>query len=227
MTFRRFCALVLVPGVLAALGACGADPESKPSEIASPAAEGRAGPASNNVAAGGSLRPNGAPSDDRGLAGKVKDALLRDPETTARQITVQAVGGEITLSGFVDSAGEKMAAARVARAVTGVERVENNLAVGHTDDEVGDGALASRVKAALVQDNATSGRQVNVDVLQGVAQLSGYVDTPDERRRAAEVAAEVKGVRSVQNKLEVKSKEPSAPSGDRPNDKGEAKAKAP
>lgn len=226
MTLRRLCSFVLLPGALSAFSACGEDPESKPNESRPSTAEIRSGTEASTGSAGGSLRTNGAPSDP-GLAARVKDALLRDPETTAKQITVQAIGGEITLSGFVDSVGEKAAAARVARSVEKVERVENNLTVGHTDDEVGDGALASRVKAALLNDRATAGRKINVDALQGVVQLSGYVDSIDEKRRAGEIAAEVKGATNVQNKIEVTPKEaPADPSGAKAADKADAKARA-
>lgn len=152
------------------------------------------------------MQPNGAPSDDPALAATVKDALFKDPETTARQITVQVMNGTATLSGFVDSWIEKVAAGRVAHNCANVKAVNNNLSIGHTDDEMGDGPVAERVKAALFVDHGTVGKKINVAALQGVVQLSGYVSSAEERSRAGELAASIHGVTDVQNKLEVQAR---------------------
>ncbi len=74
--------------------------------------------------------------DPRALEVRVKDALFMAPETTAQRITVESREGEVTLSGVVGSAAEKMAAARVARAVDGVVALDNNLSI--RDDAAAD-----------------------------------------------------------------------------------------
>ena len=60
--------------------------------------------------------------------GRVENsALRRDPRTAATSITVECDGGVATLAGMVGSEKEAAAAARVAAAVSGIARVDNQL----------------------------------------------------------------------------------------------------
>ncbi len=67
--------------------------------------------------------------DDSILTAKVKAALIQSPDTKAHQINVETRAGVVQLSGFVDSAAAKAAASTVARSVTGVKDVKNELSV--------------------------------------------------------------------------------------------------
>src|SRR5579862_1854853 len=146
--------------------------------------------------------------DDAVLTTKVKAALIQDPATKARQITVDTFRGNVQLNGFVDSEDEKTAAARVAHSVDGVQNVRNNLTVGHTDRAAGgvvdDGVITTKVKAALIAEPETKARDITVITRDGIVQLSGFVDSNEEKTTAAEVARGVDGVRDVLNNLELK-----------------------
>ena len=63
------------------------------------------------------------------LTAKVKTALIENSDTKAHQINVETKLGVVQLSGFVDSAAAKNAATSVARSVTGVKDVKNELSV--------------------------------------------------------------------------------------------------
>jgi hyperosmotically inducible protein len=67
--------------------------------------------------------------DDSILTAKVKAALIESSDTKAHQINVETKEGVVQLSGFVDSAGAKSAATNVAKSVTGVKDVRNELSV--------------------------------------------------------------------------------------------------
>jgi hyperosmotically inducible protein len=67
--------------------------------------------------------------DDSILTGKVKAALIADSSTKAHQINVETKGGVVQLSGFVNDAAAKSAATNVAKSVTGVKDVRNELSV--------------------------------------------------------------------------------------------------
>lgn len=67
-----------------------------------------------------------------------------------------------------------------------------------------DATITTRVKAALVQDPDVSAAQVNVETYRGVVQLSGFVDSQAAAKRAADVARQVPGVRSVRNDIRTK-----------------------
>jgi hyperosmotically inducible protein len=148
--------------------------------------------------------------DDRLITGRVKEALIADPDTKARQIDVETFRGVVQLNGFVDSDTDRSKATTVARRVNGVKEVRNNLQLATTKTSVGevidDSVITTKVKAALVADPVTKAFQINVETRDGAVQLSGFVDSAEQQTRAAEVARGVSGVRTVKNSTEVKKK---------------------
>jgi hyperosmotically inducible protein len=146
--------------------------------------------------------------DDSVITAKVKAALIEDPTTKAHQVQVDTFRGTVQLNGFVDSADEKAAAARVAHSVNGVQNVRNNLTVGHTDRSAGgvvdDSVITTKVKAALVAEPTTKARDITVITRDGIVQLSGFVDSAAEKASAVEVAQGVAGVKEVRNNLQIK-----------------------
>lgn len=71
-------------------------------------------------------------------------------------------------------------------------------------EAVDDSVITTRVKAAIFDELALKTFQINVKTYQGVVQLSGFVDSADNARRAGEIARNVRGVREVRNDLIVK-----------------------
>lgn len=83
----------------------------------------------NNLSVGHTDRSAGEVIDDSVVTTKVKAALVAEPTTKARDITVVTREGIVQLSGFVDSAAERATAAEVAQGVAGVKEVRNNLQI--------------------------------------------------------------------------------------------------
>jgi hyperosmotically inducible protein len=71
-------------------------------------------------------------------------------------------------------------------------------------EQIDDAALLTSVKSALVSNNVTDAGDINVDVNRGVVKLAGFVDNAEQKSKAAEVAHNVGGVKSVQNDIAVK-----------------------
>ena len=67
--------------------------------------------------------------DDSAITTKVKAAILNEPSLKVFQINVETFKGEVQLSGFVDSGRSVNKAGEVARGVSGVRSVKNNLIV--------------------------------------------------------------------------------------------------
>ena len=63
--------------------------------------------------------------------------------------------------------------------------------------------LAQRVKQALESDSKVQGGAIDVTAKEGRISLWGTASTPGERNRAAEIAAKVQGVASVENQIKV------------------------
>ena len=65
--------------------------------------------------------------DNAALTTKVKTALLADELVKGTQINVDSNNGVVTLSGAVDSPAHMQKAEQIAKGVSGVTRVQNNL----------------------------------------------------------------------------------------------------
>jgi len=73
-----------------------------------------------------------------------------------------------------------------------------------TGEYIDDTVITTRVKTALARDPEVSVFEVKVTTFRGTVQLGGFVHTEDQRVRAARIAAEVPGVRSVQNNISLR-----------------------
>jgi osmotically-inducible protein OsmY len=71
----------------------------------------------------------GAYVDDSAITGKVKTAILEDPALKVMQIHVDTYKNVVQLSGFVDTPQMIGRAGTVARQVSGVASVQNDLVV--------------------------------------------------------------------------------------------------
>lgn len=71
-------------------------------------------------------------------------------------------------------------------------------------DYIDDATITARVKTALIQAPDVKAHQINVETHNGVVQLSGFVDSEDEARRAVDAADDVPGVTKVESDMRVK-----------------------
>lgn len=69
------------------------------------------------------------PVDDAAVTAKVETAISQDPALKAMEIEVETDEGTVQLSGFVDTPGMIVRAGEIARQVSGVLAVQNNLMV--------------------------------------------------------------------------------------------------
>lgn len=78
-------------------------------------------------------------------------------------------------------------------------------AVTHHQETAGeygsDARITAKVKTDLYKDPDVKGTEVNVDTMDGVVQLSGFVDNEQERFRAEQIARSIPGVVDVHNDL--------------------------
>lgn len=73
-----------------------------------------------------------------------------------------------------------------------------------TGEYVDDSVITTKVKSVFAADPTVKAYQVKVETFKGVVQLSGFVDSQQSAERAAQLAREVKGVKSVKNDIVVK-----------------------
>ena len=73
-----------------------------------------------------------------------------------------------------------------------------------TGEYIDDSTITTKVKSAILGDPALKVFQINVETFKGEVQLSGFVDSAANAKKAGEVARGVGGVKSVKNNLIVK-----------------------
>lgn len=70
-----------------------------------------------------------------------------------------------------------------------------------------DSVVTTKVKAAIFNDSTLKATEINVETHKGVVQLTGFVKSEADIKKAVEVARSVKGVTSVKNDMVVKGKQ--------------------
>src|SRR5258708_22619425 len=68
-----------------------------------------------------------------------------------------------------------------------------------TGEYVDDATISTKVRAEIIRDPNLKMGQVGVETMQGVVQLTGFVDTPQAAAQASQVARSVKGGKEVKN----------------------------
>jgi VCBS repeat-containing protein len=113
--------------------------------------------------------------------------------------------GIVTLTGRVASYAEKMAAARAAARVTGVNAVANDLEVGLLPaDQRSDEEIARTVVNALASNTAIPLDRVKAQVSHGWVTLEGTVEWYYQKDAAERAVRYLRGVKGVTNTIVVK-----------------------
>lgn len=93
---------------------------------------------------------------------------------------------------------------RFAAALAAILLATSVTSIAAADDRAKDAALSERVKTALAGDSALAARSIEVETRDGVVQLSGFVDSEDQRTAALMRARSVQGVQEVRNDLSLR-----------------------
>ena len=73
-----------------------------------------------------------------------------------------------------------------------------------TGELLDDSLITTKIKTAMVTDKTVSAMNVSVETFKGRVLLSGFAKSNEERIAAEGIARSVKGVKEVENKIEVR-----------------------
>lgn len=173
------------------------------------------------------VRPKGTPVDSI-VSRTVERSLRRDPYVHASDVSVDVDNGAVRLEGEVDNNFERARADEIASRATGVRRVENDLIVAQpmppllfepfvdqfrpedftwynptpVAGRFSDEQIKDQIRQQLFWSPWVKASDVSVSVDDGVATLTGVVDSYTEKARATESAYEG-GASLVDNELTV------------------------
>jgi osmotically-inducible protein OsmY len=138
---------------------------------------------------------------DTQLHDAVRLQLDEDPAIRAHDIAVVASDGVITLTGFVDTYAEKIAAEETVKRVRGVRAVANDIDVKIRDERT-DPEIAKDAVHAL-ESHTNVPNRVTVTVRHGFLTIEGEVEWMYQREAAEAAVKYLKGVRGVSNLIRI------------------------
>ena len=136
----------------------------------------------------------------------VLDELDFEPSVNAAHIGVGVNAGVVTLTGFVSSYREKLAAERAARRVKGVKAIAEGIEVRlPSDKKTADDEIAGRAVDILKWRVGFPADRISIKVEKGIVSLTGDVDWQFQKTEAEAAVHHLSGVVGVVNLVQVRS----------------------
>lgn len=144
-----------------------------------------------------------------------------NPHLRANDLKVSVHAGKATLTGKVEESVSKDLAKQIALGVSGVKEVDNQIVVQSDyvypassstrsyGEVIDDATITTAVKSKLLWSKNADGLTADVDTERGKVRLQGSADTAAAKDLAGRLAANTRGVVSVNNQLVVKAAKPS------------------
>jgi len=139
---------------------------------------------------------------DVDIAANLESSLSWDPDVDATDINITVENGIVTLEGTVNTLWEKQLAEDKAWIQVGVVDVNNKLAVVLTE-EIADEVAARNIVESIDRDRNVDVNDVDVEVSNGVATLSGSVIDVAAWRAAYNAAFYTSGIIQVKDNLSI------------------------
>ncbi|MBF0244106.1 MAG: BON domain-containing protein [Planctomycetes bacterium] len=122
-------------------------------------------------------------------------------------IEAEAKNGLVTLTGAVSEESHKTLAQDTAASLPGVTRVDNQLTTkAEVASDNADTWIGRKIKLALLFHRHVSGFQTEVSVKNGIVTLKGEASSATQKGLTAQYAADIDGVKSVNNEMTIKAK---------------------
>ena len=149
---------------------------------------------------------------DAWIAFKIRTTLLTRANVSAADTQVNVSDGAVTLTGKAKNLAQKELTGVYAKEIDNVKSVKNEITVVETPadertmaEAIDDASITSQVKYALLSHRATSALKTKVTTKDGVVGLSGVATSDAEKSLASKLAEGIRGVKSVNNAMTVKS----------------------
>jgi hyperosmotically inducible periplasmic protein len=152
-----------------------------------------------------------AEHSDAWIALKVRSELLFHANVSATSTKVDVSNGVVLLTGTVDNSAQKDLTEAYAKDIAGVTSVTNDLVVKDNannttmSESIDDASITSQVKYELLDHKSTSAIKTKVTTKDGVVMIAGDASSDAEKDLVSKLANSVRGVRSVENDMTVRS----------------------
>lgn len=142
---------------------------------------------------------------DEAVEAAINEQLALDARVDADNVIVEVDGSEASLTGTVDGYAAYQAAVNNAITVAGINVIDDNLVIEYdvATLDTSDDRLEEIINDRLLYDSSLNSFEINVNVDNGIAELSGEVDSLSRKNDAENIAFNVVGVTAVENELAV------------------------
>jgi osmotically-inducible protein OsmY len=139
---------------------------------------------------------------DTEISNAIETEMWLDQAVNANKINIKTENGIVTFTGTVNNVLAKDRVVKIAESTKGVLSTINRIEV-NTITERSNSELQQAVLDALLYDPAADAYEISVTADNGVVTLTGTVDSWAESQLCATVAKGVKGVREINNDINV------------------------
>lgn len=155
------------------------------------------------------------PGDERNFVRSVRDVtagraikarMKRAEGFKLGGVNVDVAEGIVLLAGNVQRPEDKIEAERIAWSAPNIVKVGNEILLKEKQSVIRntkDGILQQAVRTRLTADSHVKGRNISLEVHDGIVYLLGVARTPQELERAAHIASTTKGTREVVSYVKV------------------------
>jgi osmotically-inducible protein OsmY len=144
-------------------------------------------------------------ADDR-IEKSFDDSYTHRTQLRDSDVSIDSENGVVTIKGSVQNSEQKRLAEDTVRSLPGVTTVVNELKVKSDPKESSDEWIALKVRSSLLYHRNVSMTDTDVRVSNGNVILSGTAESAAEKSLAGEYAADIKGVKNVDNQITVVAK---------------------
>lgn len=151
--------------------------------------------------------------EDATIKAQIEGRFLLDRSLSPFDIKTAAQDGVVTLSGAVGDEQAKQRAEEIARGISGVKQVVNQLVIvdqprrkparRSLKELLSDRALTALIRSRLLYHKQFQELRLDIACRKGVVALYGVVSSEEEREAIQRVVEETSGVVSVNNRLTV------------------------
>jgi len=173
----------------------------------------------NRITVGSDLKEN----SDSWMAWKIRYQLLVRADVSSLTTKVMVRDGVAILTGTAANVAERELVEFYAKETEGVKSVKNEIVVSpkttptdraivsadrsriDDDSKVDDASITAQVKYSLLRHKSTSALKTKIVTTNGVVAISGVAASDAEKTLTGKLAGTIRGVRSVDNNMTVKS----------------------
>lgn len=150
---------------------------------------------------------------DAWIAWKIRYQLLTHANVSFSDTQIDVQKGIVTLKGTAENLAQKELTTVFAKSIEGVKSVDNGIIVQvaaadakkTVAESIDDASITTQVKYALLSHKSTSALKTTISTEEGVVVITGIAANAAEKNLVGKLAQGIRGVKSVNNNMTVKS----------------------